>query len=117
MISTNRLSPKHNGTVALTRETLWLASIVFGLTDFMLELYSPERKWKSFKLARWRTDGKIRLDDSEEEDETLDGVDAINGGGAVASKEDDGVESPVVTANIYERLTFSWLTRESTCMS
>lgn len=113
MINTGQFSPKRNTTADLTRETLWLASIVFGLTDFMLELYSPERKWQSFKLAHWRKDGKIRLDDSDEEDEALNGVDAVNGGGAVAGKEQDGMESPVVTANIYERLTFSWLTRES----
>jgi ATP-binding cassette subfamily C (CFTR/MRP) protein 1 len=113
LISTGQFSPRNNETIDLTRETLWLASIVFGLTDFMLELFSPEKKWKSFKLTSWRTDGKIQLSDSEDEDEAQDGVDAMNGGGAVPSKEEDGMESPVVTANIYERLTFSWLTRES----
>lgn len=117
MILTGELSLDINGTtsgrITLAREALWIATIGLGLVDLMLELFSPEKRWKKFKLlGPWQKEGKIKLDDSDEEDEAANGVDAVNGGGAVPSKTEDGVESPVVTANIYERLTFSWLTRE-----
>jgi len=64
---------------------------------------------------RWmRGNGKIRLDDSDDDDEAVDGLDSIDGGGTVTGKNEYGdMESPVVTANLFERLTFSWLTRKS----
>ena len=133
MIITGELSPHHNHTdaerIALARQVLWLSSIGVGLVDFMLELYSPEKRWKRWR-APWSRAGKIALSDDEEEEEARDTVDGLNGGGAVggwqSQKNEDGeMESPVLTANIYERpvirdwpsrklmnrLTFSWLTR------
>jgi hypothetical protein len=91
-----------NGRLTIARESLWLASAAFGLSVFILELYSPEKQWKS-----WSREGKIRLEDDEERD-TVAGPD-----GVVYGKNEYGeAESPVVSANIYERLTFSWLTRK-----
>lgn len=119
MIITGALAPYLNknatGRLTLAREALWLSSIGIGLIAFTLELFSPEKRWRKFRWTAWRSEGKLRLEDSDEEDEADDGVDAINGGGAVHGKNEDGdIESPVVTANLFERLTFSWLTREST---
>jgi ABC-type multidrug transport system fused ATPase/permease subunit len=94
----------------LARESLWIISIAAGLVEFLLELFSPEKRYKKWR-APWKRDGKIALDESDEEDETEDGLDGLNGGGAVYGKNEYGEpESPVLTANIYERLTFSWLT-------
>lgn len=117
MILTGELSVGQNhhhksGRLVLAREALWLSSIGIGLIAFVLELFSPEKRWRKVSWKPWRSEGKVRLDDSDEEDEAIDGVQAINGGGGVSAKNEDGdIESPVVTANLYERLTFSWLTR------
>ena len=110
MIITGELSGSlsHNtaGRLVLARESLWIASIVFGWIDFMLELYSPEKKWKKWR-APWSKTGKIALDEEDEEDDSVDGL--INDGSAPGYPY-EGVESPVLVANIYERLSFSWLT-------
>lgn len=116
MILTGALSlgmqDSQEGRIVLARELCWLSSIVIGLMGFTLELFSPEKRWK--KMRWMRGNGKIRLDDSDDEDEAVDGVDSIDGGGAVTGKNEYGdMESPVVTANLFERLTFSWLTRKS----
>jgi ATP-binding cassette subfamily C (CFTR/MRP) protein 1 len=87
------------GRITLARESLWLASFAFGIAEFILELYSPEKRWK----------GQIKLPDSDDEDEARDHVDGYT---SMGKNEYGDVESPVVSANIYERLTFSWLTRE-----
>lgn len=85
--------------LVIARESLWIVSIVVGMMDFLLELFGPEKRWKRFT---WRSEGKIKLDD--EEDEEVDGVDGLNGGGSVPGKNEYGEpESPVLTANIYER--------------
>ncbi|WRT65913.1 uncharacterized protein IL334_002864 [Kwoniella shivajii] len=104
------------GRCLLARESFWFLSIVTGMIDFILELYSPEKRWKTFR-ASWSSSkkGKIALDDeSDEEEELLNGVDSLNGDGRVlpnSGKNEHGdIESPVSTANIYEQLTFSWLT-------
>jgi hypothetical protein len=100
------------GRIVLAREICWLTSIGVGLVGFVFELFSPEKRWRKFRWFKGK--GKIQLDDSDEEDEAEDGVDSLNGNGAVAGKNEYGdLESPVVTANLYERLTFSWLTRKS----
>ncbi|WWD05496.1 hypothetical protein V865_003573 [Kwoniella europaea PYCC6329] len=97
------------GRCILARESFWFLSIVAGMIDFIFELYSPEKRWKKFR-APWSKKGKIALDEDEEEDEeALNGVDAIDGVG-FAKNEHGDIESPVSTANIYEKLTFSWLT-------
>jgi len=110
MILTGKFSPNitntDTGRITLARESLWLASAVFGLAEFGLELFSPEKRWKS---GLWK-DGRIKLPDSEE-DEERDQVEGLNG--SLSKNEYGDVESPVVSANIYERLTFSWLTRKS----
>ncbi|RXK42574.1 hypothetical protein M231_00128 [Tremella mesenterica] len=106
------LSHSTPGRLVLAREILWLISGVYGLAAFFLELYSPEKRWKRFRWTKpWSKEGKIQLDDSDSEDEALNGVDALNGAGSVSGKNEDGdMECPVLTANFYERLTFSWLT-------
>jgi ATP-binding cassette subfamily C (CFTR/MRP) protein 1 len=96
MIITGALSlgmqASDEGKLVLAREICWLSSIGIGLISFSLE------KWM-------RGGGKIRLDDSDEDESDDEGT---------AIKNEDGdMESPVVTANLFERLTFSWLTRES----
>ena len=97
-----------DGRMLIARESLWLAGLIFGLVDFYLELSSPEKRWnKNTWRAPWSSKGKIALEDDEE----ADTVDQPNGGGAVSGKDEYGdVESPVLTANFYERLSFSWLT-------
>jgi hypothetical protein len=97
----SELSQSRLGRIILAGEALWLASAGFGLIDFLLELYSPEKRWRRL---RWRTpwskEGKIGLDE-DEDDEAEDEVVGLCGG---ASKNEYGdVESPVLTANIYER--------------
>ncbi|ORY24672.1 hypothetical protein BCR39DRAFT_546075 [Naematelia encephala] len=101
------LSHSAAGRLQLAREALWISSIVIGLIDFTLELFSPEKRWRKLRwTAPWAKEGKIALEEDEEED-AIDGLD----GEAVAGKSEYGeMESPVTTANIYERLTFSWLT-------
>ena len=77
---------------------MWLASIVVSMFDFVLELFSPEKRWKR---VRWRNEGNIKLDDEEEEGDSVDGT---NGGAEFSGKNEYGeLESPVLTANIYER--------------
>lgn len=106
MIITGALSlgmqESSDGRMILAREICWLSSIGIGLIGFSLELFSPEKRWK--KLKWMRGGGKIRLDDSDEDESDDEGTTLKN--------EDGDMESPVVTANLYERLTFSWLTRK-----
>ncbi|KAK8865675.1 hypothetical protein IAR55_000820 [Kwoniella newhampshirensis] len=102
------LTKSTSGRLLIAREALWFATIAVGLMDFVLELYSPEKRWRKWK-APWRSEGKIALE--EDEDESEDGLEGLNGEGAVPGKNEHGdMESPVVTANIYEQLTFSYLT-------
>ena len=93
------------GPLVIARESLWLTSIGIGMVGFLFELFSPEKKWKRFRW--WRKQGNIKLDEDEEEDEEEegdDGVEGLNGGGAVPGKTEYGdLESPVLTANVYER--------------
>lgn len=109
MILTGKFSPDITNTdigrMTLARESLWLASAVFGLAEFVLELFSPEKRWKS---SWWTSEGRIKLPESDEDEER----DQVQGLG-LSKNEYGDVESPVVRANIYERLTFSWLTRKS----
>ena len=104
MIYTRRLdgssasSPEDRLVIA--REALWIASIALGHVDFVIELFSPEKQWRRIKTP-WSKYGKIAL----EEDEEADTVQGLNG-----EVPYDEIESPVLTANIYERLSFSWLT-------
>ncbi|WOO86211.1 Metal resistance protein YCF1 [Vanrija pseudolonga] len=99
-ILTGRLNPDlgHTlpGRLTLAREGLWFSSLGIGFIAFGFELYCPETQWKAWH-APWSS-GKIRLEDDEENDTVAE------------PKLDDEIESPVATANIYERLTFSWLT-------
>ncbi|WVF70658.1 hypothetical protein IAT40_005451 [Kwoniella sp. CBS 6097] len=96
-----------SGRLLLTRESFWFLSIVTGMIDFIFELYSPEKRWKHF-AAPWKRQGKIALDEDEDEDDEEEGV---NGDGDVPGKNENGeIESPISTANVYEKLTFSWLT-------
>ncbi|KIR43264.1 metal resistance protein ycf1 [Cryptococcus deuterogattii 99/473] len=97
-----------SGRLLLARQAFWFASILAAFPAFVLELYSPEKKWQKWS-APWKRDGKIALEDDEEEE--ADGIENLDGQGAVPGKNAYGdVESPVSTANIYEVLTFSWLT-------
>ncbi|WWC88113.1 uncharacterized protein L201_003017 [Kwoniella dendrophila CBS 6074] len=101
-----------SGRLVLARESFWFLSIVAGMIGFIFELYSPEKRWKSLR-APWSKKGKIALTEDEEDDEeeALDGVDNLNGDGGIPGKNENGdIESPVSTANIFEKLTFSWLT-------
>ncbi len=86
----------------LARESMWMASIAFGCVDFLFELYSPESNFKGIGWRMpWSGEGKIKLD---EDDEEVDAVDSLDGGGVVRPRNADGdLESPVLTANIYER--------------
>jgi ABC-type multidrug transport system fused ATPase/permease subunit len=97
-VLTGALSGEHTlgGRLLIARESLWFASIGIGLIAFVLELYSPEKHWSGWR-ALFARDGKIRLEDEEDDAEPL-------------IKDDYEAESPVATANIFERLTFSWLT-------
>ncbi|WVN85580.1 uncharacterized protein L203_100729 [Cryptococcus depauperatus CBS 7841] len=94
----SELSHSASGRVLLAKESFWFLSIIAALGDFLLELYSPEKRWQ----ASWRKQGKIALPDEEEE---VDGQDAASGKNVYGD-----MESPVAKANIYEILTFSWLT-------
>ena len=104
MIITGELSPHldetSQGRLILARESLWIGILAFGFADFILELYSPEKRFKKWR-APWSRRGKIALDDDTDEEE--DGV-------IDEEKPYDEIESPVLVANIYERLSFSWLT-------
>ncbi|WWD18144.1 hypothetical protein CI109_102593 [Kwoniella shandongensis] len=105
----SHLTKSKSGRIFLARETFWFASIAVGLIDFVFELYSPEKRWRKWK-APWTKEGKIALEEDEDE-ESEDGVDGLDGEGAVPGKNEHGeTESPVTTANIYEQLTFSYLT-------
>ena len=85
----------------LARESLWIGSVVISFIDFILELSSPEKRWKRLGW-KWGSEGKIALD--EDSDEEADAVDGLNGGGQVPGKNEYGeIESPVLTANVYER--------------
>ncbi|GMK60092.1 hypothetical protein CspeluHIS016_0903090 [Cutaneotrichosporon spelunceum] len=97
-VLTGALTGEHTlgGRLLIARESLWFASIGIGFIAFVLELYSPEKHWSGWR-ALFSSDGKIRLEDEEDDGEHV-------------GKEDYEVESPVATANIYQRLTFSWLT-------
>ncbi|WWC68420.1 uncharacterized protein I206_102347 [Kwoniella pini CBS 10737] len=118
MILTGDLSSHLTSTLAgrliIARESFWFLSLVVGLIGFLFELYSPEKRWKRFR-APWSKKGKIALaeDEEDDEEEALDGVDSLDGDGSLyrnGKNENGDVESPISTANIYERLTFSWLT-------
>lgn len=104
MIITGELSSRLNqtpdGRLILARESIWIGILALGFADFMLELYSPEKRFKKWR-APWNRKGKITLD---EETDSEDGA-AID-----EEKPYDEIESPVLVANIYERLSFSWLT-------
>lgn len=89
------LSHTLQGRIVLAREALWFSSVGIALVAYILELYSPEKHWGVW-TAPWSR-GKIRLEEDEEED---------NFDSAGPFKEDNEVESPVATANIYER----WVT-------
>jgi hypothetical protein len=67
------------GRLNIARESLWIAAIGVSAIAFVLELYSPDDRWR-------RPGGRIRLEDDE-----------------AVGKENDEAESPVATANIYER--------------
>ncbi|BEJ18143.1 hypothetical protein CspHIS471_0704200 [Cutaneotrichosporon sp. HIS471] len=97
-VVTGALTGEHTlgGRLLIARESLWFASIGFGLFAFVLELYCPEKHWNGWR-ALFSRDGKIRLEDEEDDVEPV-------------GKDDYEVESPVATANIFQRLTFSWLT-------
>lgn len=105
MIITGELSShlvhSNHGRLTLARQSLWLASIALGLVDFSLELFSPEKRWKKWR-APWSRRGKIALEEEDEEDDSVNGLAGDN--------TYEGIESPVLVANIYERLSFSWLT-------
>lgn len=85
------LSRTLSGRLCIAREALWISSLGFGFIGFVLELFCPEKRWKQWR-APWARGG-VRLEDDEED------FNGVNG----ASKENDEVESPVATANIYER--------------
>ncbi|ORX35410.1 putative metal resistance protein ycf1 [Kockovaella imperatae] len=104
------LTKTTDGRLILARESLWIASIIIGMFDFVLELSGPETKWNKSKWSRpfSKSKGKIHLDDSDEEADT---VGQLNGGRSSNGRDEYGdIESPVLTANFYEKLTFSWLT-------
>lgn len=121
VILTGQFAPKMKytveGRIALARESLWIATIGIGLIGFLLELFTPEKRWKKFSWRRLvglprRGEGKIALDSDDEEDrEGYDQVGGLNGEGAIsasvvaaAGKNEYGdMESPVVTANVFER--------------
>lgn len=112
LVITGALSPRlmhsADGRMTIARQALWLASIAVGLIGFSLELYSPEKRWRKWR-SPWSSKGKIALDEEEEEDEEDDTVGGLNGENGTANPY-EGIESPVLVANIYERLSFSWLT-------
>jgi hypothetical protein len=89
-------------SVLLAREAFWMGSVGLGLIDFVLELYSPEKRWQAMRWGLpWNGMSNLVLEEDEEEDSrNADGV---------AEAEHGTKESPMSTANIYERLTFSWL--------
>lgn len=84
----------------IARQSLWFGSLALAAIAFVLELYSPEKRWRSWK-SMFSVDSGIKLEEDDEEEE--DDYNAVG-------KDDYEQESPVATANIYERLTFSWLT-------
>jgi len=81
------------GRLLIAREALWFSSVGLGFIAFVLELYTPEKHWKAYR-APWARRG-IRLEEDEEHD-------SFNGG-PTKPQENDEMESPVATANIYER--------------
>lgn len=88
--------------VLLVREAFWMGSVGLGLIDFVLELFSPEKRWQTMTWG-WPWNGVLKLvleEDGEEDSRNADGV---------AEDDNGNMESPMSTANIYERLTFSWL--------
>ena len=110
MIITGQLSPvlsmTHAGRFSLARDVIWLSSVGIGLIDFVLEIYSPEKRWRRWR-APWAKEGKIALND-DADDVAFDGVEGLDGGGAVGSlggkANDDGdIGSPMLTENVYER--------------
>jgi hypothetical protein len=80
------------GRLTLAREGLWFGAIGFGFIAFILELETPEKHWKTWR-APWAR-GAIRLEEDEEQD-------TFNG--SAIGKDDNEIESPVATANIYQR--------------
>ena len=75
-----------------------------GMIGFTFELFNPEKRWKRFSWWRKQNIKLVDEDETDEEEEDDDSVDGLNGGGAVTGKNEYGdVESPVLTANVYER--------------
>jgi hypothetical protein len=88
--------------VLVSREAFWMGSVGLGLIDFVLELYSPEKRWQTMRWGLpWSGMSNLLLEeDGEEDNRNANGVAEVDHG---------AMESPMSTANIYERLTFSWL--------
>lgn len=76
---------KSNSTIAKIAFGTWLAAIAFGLAAYGFECLCPERPGK---------DGYQPVGDGEDDE----------------VKEEIFKESPMLSANMYARLTFSWLT-------
>ncbi|KAK4685724.1 hypothetical protein P7C73_g4418, partial [Tremellales sp. Uapishka_1] len=93
LIITRGLSTSHNSTIDIVSKGLWLTSVGILFVDFILELFGPEKKWGKLSWTPWSRQGKIKLDEEDDEVPELDGSSNVY---------DDEKESPVLVANIYE---------------